>query len=186
MPRNERDVAADPPRSGRKAPFHLTGTAMEFVGEGSMRSLTAGWARQAVVAAAMGPLLIAALMASPDIARHAPAAASLDKPIPTRAIVIAEAPPALSSPAAKPTPLAKARLAAPAPKPIAAAGVRPIVAPAPRPRPAAADLAPQVVAAAYVAPAPEPEPQRPFDLRKQLFAPVGFVRDNVARLMSWL
>ena len=145
-----------------------------------MRSLTAGLARQAMVAATMAVLLIPALMASPNVIRRVPTTlASLDKPIPTRAIVIAEAPPAPTLQSLKPA--ANAKPAA-GPKPIVAARARSVVAAAPRPR--STDSAPQVVAAAFVAPAPEAE--RPFDLRKQLFAPVGFVRDNVARLMSGL
>jgi hypothetical protein len=131
-----------------------------------------------MVAATMGVLLIAALMASPNGNRRAPTAlASLDKPIPTRAIVIADAPPAPSFQSAKPIANAKPATAA---KPVAGAHVHLAAAPAPHPRPA--DPAPQVVAA-LVAPAPEPE--RSFDIRKRLFAPVSFVRDNVARLMSW-
>jgi hypothetical protein len=142
-----------------------------------MRSLTAGLARQAMVAATMGVLLIPALMASSNSDRRVPTVASIDKPIPTRAIVIADAPPAPTLPSVKPAPMAKS---AAAPKPMAV-HVRSAIAPAPRPRPT--DSAPQVVAAAFVPPAPEAD--RPFDLRKQLFAPVGFVRDNVARLISW-
>lgn len=146
-----------------------------------MRSLTAGLARQAMVAATMAILLIPALMASPNVIRRVPTTlASLDKPILTRAIVIADAPPPPSFQAVKP--VANTRVAMTTPKPVATARVHLAAAPAPRPRPA--DPAPQVVAAAFVAPAPEAE--RPFDLRKRLFAPVGFVRDNVARLMSWL
>lgn len=146
-----------------------------------MRSLTAGLGRQAMVAATMGVLLIPALMASPNSDRRPPTVASIDKPIPTRAIVIAEAPPAPTLQSLKPA--ANAKPAA-GPKPIVAARARSVVAAAPRPR--STDSAPQVVAAAFVAPAPAPEAERPFDLRKQLFAPVGFVRDNVARLMSGL
>jgi translation initiation factor IF-2 len=141
-----------------------------------MRSLTAGLARQAMVAVTMGALLIAGLSASWG-GRHAPAAsASIDQPIPTRAIVIAEAPPSpAQAPLVKPAPAAKPTTSKSAPRHLAAA-------PFPRPRPA--DPAPQVVAAAYVGPAQQTD--RPFDLKKQLFAPVGFVRDNVARLMSKL
>ena len=144
-----------------------------------MRSLTAGLARQAMVAATMGVLLIPALMASPNSDRRIPIVASIDKPIPTRAIVIAEAAP--TAPPVQPVKLAPTAKPAPMLKSVAAR-VRSAIAPAPRPRPT--DSTPQVVAAAFVAPAPETE--RPFDLRKQLFAPVGFVRDNVARLMSRL
>ena len=166
------------PDPAAKQDFFYSARRWKFVEEGSMRSLTAGLARQAMVAATMGVLLIPALMASPNSDRRVPTVANIDKPIPTRAIVIADAPPAPTLLSVKPAANAKPA----APKPLVAARVRSAIAPAPRPRPT--DSAPQVVAAAFVAPAPEAE--RPFDLRKQLFAPVGFVRDNVARLMSGL
>ncbi len=141
-----------------------------------MRSLTAGLVRQAMVAAAMAVLLFAGLSAQPGEPRRAAATATLEKPIATRAIVIAEAPTAEPAAVKPPPAVTLASASKPARQRLAAA-------PSPRPRPA--DPAPQqVVAAAYVAPAPQAD--RPFDLRKRLFAPVGFVRDNVARLISWL
>ncbi len=143
-----------------------------------MRSLTAGLARQAVVAVAMGALLILGVTASPNSDRRAPIAVNLDKPIQTRAIVIADAAPAPSFQSAraaanvKPAPAAPKSVAT-TPKPIAMARVHIAATPTPSQRPA--DLAPQAA----------PEVERPFDLRKRLFAPVNFVRDSVARLMSW-
>ena len=142
-----------------------------------MHSLTAGLARQVTVAGVMGLLLIAGLSVSSDGVRRASRAdASLDKPIPTRAIVIADAAPVEAAPIVliKPTPVSKPISSKPA--------ARPHLAATPLPRPH--DLATQVVATAYVGPAQPAD--RPFDLRKQLFAPVGFVRDNVARLISRL
>ncbi len=136
-----------------------------------MRSVTAGLARQVLVAVAMSALLIAGLSVRPSGGVRAPASAAAEKPIATRAIVTAEAPPVA------PAKRAAAKLAAAA-KP--AARLR-LVAPTPRPRPA--DPAAKVVAAAYVPPAPEPSAP---SLKKRLFAPIGFVRDNVARLISWL
>ncbi|HLH48126.1 MAG TPA: hypothetical protein VKV96_02190 [Roseiarcus sp.] len=135
-----------------------------------MRSVTAGLARQVLVAVAMSALLIAGLSVRPSGAR-VPVGAAAEKPIATRAIVTAEAPPAA------PAKRAAVKLAAAA-KP--AARLR-LVAPTPRPRPT--DPAAKVIAAAYVPPAPEPSAP---SLKKRLFAPIGFVRDNVARLISWL
>ncbi|HLJ72032.1 MAG TPA: hypothetical protein VKU03_11995 [Roseiarcus sp.] len=131
-----------------------------------MRSVTAGLARQVVVAVAMSALLIAGLSVRPSGGARPPANAAAEKPIATRAIVTAEAPPAA------PVKRAAAKLAA--------ARLR-LVAPTPRPRPA--DPAAKVIAAAYVPPGPEPSAP---SLKKRLFAPIGFVRDNVARLISWL
>jgi hypothetical protein len=153
---------------------------MKFVEEGSMRSLTAGLARQAMVAGTMGVLLIAALAASPNFDhRTLTASASFDKPIPTRAIVIADAPPAPLPQAAKATAV-KPTIAAS--KPAATARVH-IAATEAQPRPRPADHPQQVATAAN--PAPDPAAEPPFDLRKRLFAPVSFVRDNVVRLISW-
>ena len=135
-----------------------------------MRSVTAGLARQVLVAVAMSALLIAGLSVRPGGVGRAPANASAEKPIPTRAIVTAEAPPA--APIKRPPAMKLASATKP--------GGR-LPAPAPPPRPA--DPATKVVATAYVAPAPQPETP---SLKKRLFAPVGFVRDNVARLISWL
>ena|SRR5579872_105601 len=135
-----------------------------------MRSLTAGLARQVMVAAAMGALLISGLGAQRNESHRQTATQAFDLPIPTRAIVIAGPAPA----AAKSAPAAKSSAAA---RP----ATRPHVAAAETQRP----LATPVVAAAYVAPAPEAA-EPPFNLRKRLFAPVGFVRDNVVRLISLL
>jgi hypothetical protein len=59
-------------------------------------------------------------------------------------------------------------------------GPRPIVKKTPFAKPAV-DPAPATVDVAFVAPPPE-EPS----LRKRLFAPVGFVRERVGQLISWL
>lgn len=146
-----------------------------------MRSLTAGLARQAMVAGTMGAILIAALTASPNFDRRVSTAnASFDKPIPTRAIVIADAPPA---PSPRPAKMTVVKPTATAPKPVAAARIH-ITATGASPRPRPADPAPQVVAAAY-APQPEPRADSPFNFGKRLLVPVNFVRDNFVRLISW-
>jgi len=150
-----------------------------------MRSLTAGLARQAMVAGTMGVLLIAALTASPNVDhRVLTASAAFDKPIPTRAIVIADAAP--PAPAPQPARAVAAKPSLAAPKPMATHVHLAASEATPRPRPA--ERAPQATAAANVPPenVPADPPAEPrFDLRKRLFAPVSFVRDNVARLMSW-
>lgn len=134
-----------------------------------MRSVTAGLARQVLVAVAMSALLIAGLSVRPGV-RGPAASVGIEKPIATRAIVTAEAPP-----------LAPAKRAAAKPAAAKPAARLRLVAPTPRPRPA--DPAAKVIAAAYVPPTPEPSAP---SLKKRLFAPIGFVRDNVARLISWL
>jgi outer membrane biosynthesis protein TonB len=138
-----------------------------------MRSLTASLARQGAVALAMGALLGAALSTrSSDDHRASATSPDLDKPILTRAVMTATAPP-------------PAQVSAPV-KPIAATkpvSARPRVAaaPSPPPRPAA-EPAPEPTPVAYAAPAAQPEPQ---SLKKRLLAPITFVRDSFARLISW-
>jgi hypothetical protein len=147
-----------------------------------MHSVTAGLARQVLVAAALSALVLgAAVGARQSEDRHAVASESVDKPILTRAIVFADAlSQALPLPVIRPPALSKAasRLACAPSCPHPAAGL------APRPRPVA-DAAAKPADVASAAPAPSPQFDPP-SLKKRLLAPVGFVRENVARLMAWL
>jgi hypothetical protein len=140
-----------------------------------MRSLTASLARQGAVALALGALLGAALSTrSSDDHRASATSPDLDKPILTRAVMTATAPPPpaaqVSAPVKPVTPT----------KPVVA---RPRVAaaPSPPPRPAT-EPAPEATPVAFAAPAAQPEPP---SLKKRLLAPITFVRDSVARLISW-
>src|ERR1700722_12726548 len=147
-----------------------------------MRSLTAGLARQIVVAAALSALLIAGVGAQrSDDHRASPASQGADT-IFTRAIVTAAA-----SPPPQPTPMAKAPTApkASAAHPACAPPCAHIVlAQAAHPRPVA-DPTPEPVNLASIAPTAQTDPP-PLSLTKRLFAPVGFIRDNVARLIARL
>jgi hypothetical protein len=147
-----------------------------------MRSLTAALARQIVVAAALSALLIAAVTSQrSDDHRALAASQSADAPIFTRAIVTAAAPPlAQSAPIGKAPIVTRASAAHSA----CAAPCTRIAAAQGRPRPVA-DPTPEPVNLASIAPAAQTDPPPP-SLKKRLFAPVGFIRDNVARLIERL
>jgi hypothetical protein len=146
-----------------------------------MDSVTAGLARQVLVAAAMSALVLGAVGLRPNEDRHAAANISEDKPILTRAIVFADAlsqalpTPVLKSPA---TPKTASRPAC-ASSPSCA---RLAVASAPHSR-SAAEPASKPIDVADTAPSSQSDSP---SLKKRLLAPVGFVRDNVARLRAWL
>ncbi len=148
-----------------------------------MRSLTAGLARQIVVAAALSALLIAAVSAQRRRrSSRLDGEPGLADTIFTRAIVTAAAPaPPQPTPMAKAPMATKASAAHPACAPPCAHIVLAQVA---HPRPVA-DPTPEPVNLASIAPAAQTDPPPP-SLTKRLFAPVGFIRDNVARLMAWL
>jgi hypothetical protein len=139
-----------------------------------MRSLTASLARQGAVALAMGALLGAALSTrSSDDHRASATGPDVDRPILTRAIMTATAPPPAPQVSAPVKPVAAA-------KPVVA-HPRVAAAPSPPPRPAA-EPASEATPVADAAPAPQPDPP---SLKKRLLAPITFVRDSVARLISW-
>ena len=165
-----------------------------------MRSLPAGLARQSLVAAGMSAFVIAAAIAARPGHDLAAVTANdiLEKPILTKAIVTAAAQPQtmpiatpepeLTSAASDPTPAAPQLTPAiklPPPRKAARqACVSPCakVAPTPHAR-AASSTSPVIVAT--IAPTSQADPPEP-SLRKRLFAPVGFIRENVVRLIQWL
>jgi hypothetical protein len=191
------DLAADRPRCGRKARVNLSHRGDGFVRRGAMRRLPAGLARQSLVATGMSVFVIAAAIAARPGHDQAAVATNdiLEKPILTKAIVTAAAQP-------QPAPIAtlEPEPASAAAEPTAAiAQLTPTIKPAsPKkaarqacaapcakigPTPRARAAAPVIVATA--APAPQADPPSP-SLRKRLFAPVGFIRENVVRLIQAL
>lgn len=159
-----------------------------------MRSLIAGLARQSLVAAGLSALVVAAVLAARPSHNQAAVAAdgSLDKPILAKAIVTAAQPaaaamvatsePQPASAAASLAPAAKApELKKPARQACAAPCGKAVAAPHPR----TVTTAPEPVVVASAAPVQQADPPSP-SLRKRLFAPVGFIRQNVVRLIQWL
>ena len=142
-----------------------------------MRSAIAGFARELVVGAVLTIVAVAAIASySRGNAPAAGAVTALDQPILTQAVVLAASP--APPHAAKPI-VANAKPTAPR--------SRVAIAPLPRPRPsdnATAD--PAKVALIEPTSSATPAGPPPEKAKSRFFAPVGFVRDNVARLMSWL
>lgn len=139
-----------------------------------MRGVMAGFARELVVAAVLTVLALVAIAAhSQDDPPVAGAVAALDQPILTQAIVLATSAP--QARAMKPI-VTNAKPVTPRP--------RVAIAPLPHPRPSDNATAEPVKVALIE---PTTPAGRPLEKAKsRFFAPVGFVRDNVARLMSWL
>jgi hypothetical protein len=194
------DLAADRPRCGRKGPLNLPHRGDGFVRRGAMRSLPAGLARQSLVAAGMSAFVIAAAIAARPGHDQTFVAASdiVEKPILTTAIVTAAAQPQ-TIPIVAPEPEPASAAADPT---LAAPQLTPMIKPsspkkaarqacgapcakvAPTPHTRAASSATPVVVAT-IAPTSQADPPSP-SLRKRLFAPVGFIRENVVRLIQWL
>jgi hypothetical protein len=160
-----------------------------------MRRLPAGLARQGLVATGMSVFVIAAAIAARPGHDQAAVAANdiLEKPILTTVIVTAAAQPQ-TAPIAAPGPEAASAASDPTtatpqltptikPSTPKKAARQACAAPCAKPTAHARAAAPVVVATA--APAPQADPSSP-SLRKRLFAPVGFIRENVARLIQSL
>jgi hypothetical protein len=142
-----------------------------------LRSVTQSLLRQGVFAVA-GVAVVGAVHAGMSVAPRAPIPSKQisEAPIVVPSIVVAEA--AKPAVVAATTPPADTK-----PQRLACAihcGPRPIAKKTPLSKPAA-DPAPALVDVAFVAPPPEGP-----SLGKRLFAPVGFVRDRVGQLISWL
>jgi hypothetical protein len=139
-----------------------------------VRSVTQGLLRQGGFALAGVALVGAVYAGMTATALHAPAPTKRmsEAPRVVPSIVVAEAAkPAIVAPVeAKPQRLACISHCGPR----ALAKRTPVAKPAVDPPPAPVDVA-------FVAPAPESP-----SLRKRLLAPVGFVRDRVGQLISWL
>jgi hypothetical protein len=174
----------------------------EVVRRGAMRSLTADLARQSFVAAGLTAFVVAAAIgARPGHDQAALATdGSFDKPILVKAIVsaVAQPQPAPLAAVSEPEPVVAASQSAPTIVPPVPAAKSPAplktarqacaascgkIAAAPRAHPTApAAPAPEVVASI----APTAQVDSSPSLRKRLFAPVGFIRENVVRLIQWL
>jgi hypothetical protein len=141
-----------------------------------LRSVTRSLLRQGVFALA-GVAVVGAVHAGMAVATRAPAEPKQisEAPIVVPSLVVAAA--------AKPAIVAASVASEAKPQRLACAihcGARPIAKKTPVVKPAP-DPAPAVLDVAFAAPPPDGP-----SLSKRLFAPVGFVRDRVGRLISWL